>query len=366
MPRALARAGFDVVLLAPTGSLAAKSRYISRIVSISAKAIPMEVLFALIRTVEDSSPRLLVPCDEMTVRLLFALRLKPPRGLDATASSRLATLLNDSLGDPQFYSVSIDKTMLPAAAEALGVRVPQYAVVSRVREAIVHASTIGYPVAVKRRFGFAGEGVSIAASQDELIAACEQLLRPDQLDLGVNHAPQLLVQKFIVGAHHSQALVALEGAPLAGFAWERASSSHPVKGQTTLLRFIHSPQTRAYSEMICRGFGMSGFFNMQYLVDGATGEAHLLEINRRLVTHMHLGERVGVDLAAALRRGLEGDIPDSALAPDAARTDDAIAIFPREWLRNPASPYLSRYPADIPWDEPELFAAMLAMRHEQQ
>ena len=38
--------------------------------------------------------------------------------------------------------------------------------------------------------------------------------------------------------------------------------------------------------------------------------------------------------------------------------------FPQEWLRDPASPYLRDYPADVPWDEPRLVEAMLAMRDE--
>jgi hypothetical protein len=39
-------------------------------------------------------------------------------------------------------------------------------------------------------------------------------------------------------------------------------------------------------------------------------------------------------------------------------------VFPREWLNEPASPHLHEYPVDVPWDEPELFAALLRMRHE--
>jgi hypothetical protein len=37
--------------------------------------------------------------------------------------------------------------------------------------------------------------------------------------------------------------------------------------------------------------------------------------------------------------------------------------FPQEWLRDPESSYLRDYPVDVPWDEPELIKAMLAMRH---
>ena len=43
-----------------------------------------------------------------------------------------------------------------------------------------------------------------------------------------------------------------------------------------------------------------------------------------------------------------------------------IAVFfPEEWLRDPESSYLRDYPVDVPWDEPELIEAFLALRHEQ-
>ena len=106
-------------------------------------------------------------------------------------------------------------------------------------------------------------------------------------------------------------------------------------------------------------FGISGFFNLQFILDEASGGACLLEINRRVVTHMHLGERVGCDLGEALFAAVEGRIePVPSPRIDAA---DTVTVFPREWLRDPASPNLDRYPADIPWDEPRLIAAMAAM-----
>ena len=39
-----------------------------------------------------------------------------------------------------------------------------------------------------------------------------------------------------------------------------------------------------------------------------------------------------------------------------------IVRFPEEWLRDPDSPYLREYVVDVPWDEPELIEAFLAMR----
>jgi hypothetical protein len=40
-----------------------------------------------------------------------------------------------------------------------------------------------------------------------------------------------------------------------------------------------------------------------------------------------------------------------------------IAQFPQEWMRDPGSPYLRDCPSDVPWDDPEVFEAMLRLRH---
>ena len=363
MPRVLARAGFEVVLIAPKDSLAAKSRYVSHIGLLATTATPMEWLLELIRMIDAHAPEALVPCDEMAVRLLVTVALDPPPGFDPALKTRLVKLVEASLGDPRFYVASIDKTMLPAAAAALGVRVPDYAIAASVDDARRHSTALGYPAVVKRRFGFAGEGVAIVSTDEELAAAAQRLLRPDQLDLGEWRTPQLLVQRFIAGTYHSQALAAERGATLESFAWERHVATAAVKGQSSVLRFVRSPETLAFSETLCRGFGMSGFFNVQFVLDERSGDAHLLEINRRLVTHMHLGERVGKDLASAFFNRRE-----RATGPRAQEgngdASGVIAVFPREWLRDPASPNLVDFPVDVPWDDPALLEAMLAMRHE--
>ncbi|MGH8712761.1 MAG: ATP-grasp domain-containing protein, partial [Casimicrobiaceae bacterium] len=326
-----------------------------------ANAISMEWLQMLIAAIDDMGPRLLVPCDEMAIRLLFALVLEPPPDLPSATRSQLRALIETSLGDPLFYQTSIDKTLLPPAAETLGIRVPPYAVADSIDEAAASAATLGYPVVLKRRFGFAGEGVAIVADPDDLVRQGSALLSADQLDLAQRLPQRMLVQAFIHGPYHSQAIAAWQGTPLAGFAWERQVATLSCKGQTSVLRFIRSPETRDFTETLGKAFGISGFCNVQFVLDDG-GRAHLLEINRRIVTHMHMGERVDADLAVALVRQLRG-LPPSPWVEPAAASGSSVAIFPREWLRNPGSPYLRDCPADVPWDEPELIRVMLAMRH---
>src|SRR5262249_18916284 len=163
-----------------------------------------------------------------------------------------------------------DKTMLPPAAEAMGVRVPPYALAGNVHEATERAAELGYPAVLKRRFGFAGHGVEIVSTRDELIAAGQRMVLPDPLALGELRRPQLMVQKFITSIQHCQALVALQVVPLESFAWERMAGTRPIKGQTTVLRFVRSPETREFSDRLCSEFGINGFFNVQFIVDERT------------------------------------------------------------------------------------------------
>jgi hypothetical protein len=56
--------------------------------------------------------------------------------------------------------------------------------------------------------------------------------------------------------------------------------------------------------------------------------------------------------------------PVDATSPGDEDAGGTVTIFPREWLRDSESRHLTELPVDAPWDDPELFAAMLAMRHE--
>lgn len=364
MPRSLARAGFEVALLAPRGSLALHSRFVSRTSVLRDGSTPMQWLLSLVAMINQIDPGLVVPCDEVAIRLLFELVRKTPRDLDGEGGAAITRLVQQSLGDPAHYETSIDKTLLPAAAVALGVPVPRHAIVDSIEQAAEQAGVLGYPVVLKRRYGFASQGVAILQHPGELRAAASALLRPVQLDLGVQRPQKLLVQAFIDGPTLSQTMVAWEGVPLAGFARQRQVTYAAGKGASAVVITRKTPAIRDYTERMCRAFGMSGFFSVQYIepVDGSPPV--LLEINRRIVTFMHTDEYCGVDLCGALFQRLAG-LPQTLPAdiPDGARRR-TIVSFPREWLRDPASDWLRDHPSDIPWDDPEVFEAMVALRHE--
>jgi hypothetical protein len=106
MPAALAKAGFDVSLLTPKDSLAAKSRFVAQCDFLPDNATPLQWLSSFVAVVESVSPRLVLPCDDNSVRLLQSLARSPPEGMSAVLYLKLAALVRQSLGDPQYYRSS--------------------------------------------------------------------------------------------------------------------------------------------------------------------------------------------------------------------------------------------------------------------
>jgi predicted ATP-grasp superfamily ATP-dependent carboligase len=356
IPRGLAKAGFTVSLLTPRNSLAEKSRFIAKIGFLPDQATPMQWAHAFAATVAATSPRLVVPCDDMAFRLL---QMQPELQL------RLAALVRESLGDPAHYVASTDKTLLPAAAAALGVRVPPFAVCAGADEIASFAAAQGWPVVVKRRHGFAGQGVAICADRNDVARVLASFAAADANDL-VDPAAgpaRYLAQAHLPGRTQYFQAVAWKGRLLAGWAGEKVISNPEPTGPPTVTRYFRSPQLRAVTRQLVSGFGMSGHFVVEFRVDERTQDIHLIEINRRISPATHLGAVRNVDLCAALYAAIEGTASTSR--EDLGEGEEGVTVyFPGEWLRDPQSRYLRDYPVDVPWDEPELIEAMLALRDE--
>jgi predicted ATP-grasp superfamily ATP-dependent carboligase len=363
IPRSLAAAGFEVVLLTPKNSLAEKSKFVGKIGHVPDDATPMHWLYSLVAMVKATSPRLILPCDDMAFRLLQMVILQPPEELRLEVQLELAMLIRDSLGDPAYYRISVEKTLLPAAAAALGIRVPEYGVIEDFAAAEAFAAAHGYPVVLKRNHSTAGEGVAIVESRDQLASSFEALIRDRRDVLAHAKSTQLLIQVQVPGTIHYENTAAWRGTRIGGFAVERLQYED-VKGPAAVIRCYHSAEIRDFSSRLVQGFGMTGLFATEYLVHRDTGELYLLEINRRLTPGMHVGSRINVDLCALMYSAVRGTPLTTRRDPGAS--DQWINVhFPQEWMRDPDSPYLRDYPVDVPWDEPELVEAMLAMRHER-
>jgi predicted ATP-grasp superfamily ATP-dependent carboligase len=360
IPRSLARAGFEVFLLAPKDTLAENSRFIARTRHLPDNATLRQWVDAFAEMVKETSPRLVLPCDDTAFRLLQTLALSPPGAMRPESHLQLAGLISESLGDPRFYRTSVEKTLLPPAAEALGIRVPPYAIIDTLAAAQSFANARDYPIVLKRDHSTAGEGVAIVDSQSQLAAAFERLARPDPSALGHAETGSLLIQALIVGDVHYENTAAWNGRRIGGFAVHRLEYAD-VKGPAAVIRCYRSEEIGDFSSKLVRGFGMTGLFATEYIVEQASGEAYLLEVNRRMTPGFHVGSRIGVDLCVALHCAMQGTAPTTRTGMDEGE-EHLNVHFPQEWMRDPRSHYLRDHPVDVPWDEPELIKAMLARR----
>ena len=356
MPRSLADAGFDVSLLIPKGSAAERSRYVKRIGFIADGTTSMDWIFAFAAMVKANAPRLVLPCDDTALRLLMLLAVAPPPELQPQLHIQLAALIRDSLGDTASYRASIDRTLLAAAAEALGVRVAPHRVVAGRDEAELFVGAHGFPVVVKRSESTAGDGVAVCASADELDRVLTGLFASSARDPGDSARRRVLLQTRVPGRTHSFLACAWKGELLAGFAAEQLEGE-PL-GPASVVRYHHSPRMRDCTTRLARGFGVTGILSPVYVVHEETGEPVLLEVRRRMAPDTHCGAAMNVDVAAALHAAMQGR-PSPTRAEFDEGEEHTFAQFPAEWIRDAGSRWLRECRVDIPWDEPELFEALL-------
>lgn len=363
IPAALAKAGFTVALLTPKNSLAEKSKFVSKVGYLPDDATLQQWVVAFAATVRATEPRVVLPCDDMAFRLLSMLVRSPPPGMQPTLQLELASLIRDSLGDPAYYDVSVDKTLFPSAAEALAIRVPPYLIVSNPAAAETFAATHSYPVVLKRAHGFAGQGVAICANRDDLSRAFVKFSQPQALDLGDPGPSRFLVQAHIPGRVQYYLATAWQGSLLAGMAGEKVVADPEPSGPPTVVRYFRAPQLRAITASLASGFNISGHFFVEFIVSAGTDEPLVLEVNRRITPGSHRGRARNVDQWAALYARLTGTASPSR--SDLDEGEEGITVwFPGEWLRDPESRYLREHVVDVPWDEPELIEALLALRDE--
>src|SRR5438309_3738542 len=103
LPRELVGAGFDVSVLAPRGALVAESRHVAAVSHLPEGAAPMQWAYTLAASIGEPPPRLIVPCDDMTLHLMMSFVESPPEGLSEPLRARIVALLRESLCDPKYY-----------------------------------------------------------------------------------------------------------------------------------------------------------------------------------------------------------------------------------------------------------------------
>jgi hypothetical protein len=359
LPQCLEAAGFRVGVLCPHGNPLAATRYIDRFYPLPRSRSSIRLAESIDDAVASWRPHLIIPADEQVIALLQALVRQgvSPRGLCAEALA----VISNSLGRPDQFDAMLLKSETIALARRAGVRTPQSHTVASAGEAVAAADATGYPVYLKKSFSWAGNGIALCRDAAEIrsamrpphpwIAAIKALVRRALHRDWYPATTAIDVQQIITGTPAMYSCVARDGALLAGFAGMKQLTATPTGPSTVVRLGPHAEMARVAGTMV-QALGATGFLAFDFLIEETTGRAFLLECNPRPNQVCHLGGRVGADLAKALAAGESGH----AIEPDHERL---ITLFPQEWLARRTAETAADSEADVPCDDPKLFAFML-------
>lgn len=322
------------------------------------------------RRLEDAvrnwQPRLILPLDDISAWLLRGL------AVDRRVSPAVRGILVESLGAPEGYAAAVSRQRFMDLAANLGVYKPAHCEAVSIGMALLAAESWGFPLVVKGEHTCGGRGVVIVRGAAELVAkltpvstAWQQRLKFSAkkalfqfAGFGAGPMSGTMIQSFVMGTPAFRTLAAWKGRVIEGVSFA-AEQMHPTPtGASTVVRHIENDEMNRTAAKMTAALGCSGFVSFDFMLDQETGRAALIEMNPRSITSTHLGALFGRDVCGAFTAELLGNRPP---APRPAKTEAAIALFPKELERDPDSKYLKSPDVihDVPNDDPLLVAAHL-------
>ena len=359
----LARFGCHVDVLCPLEAPVRYSRYVNLRHAYSA----LSPVTSLHDALSISKPDLVIPCDDRAVQHMLKLIALDPNAPEAECLSR-------SLGTPGNYATLMARGEFLAECREFGIAIPETIALAREAELDAALDTLGLPAVLKADGSWGGDGVVIVRSREEAHAAWHKLSQPVSAlrslaravmrsDAHHIHAmmakpvqPKLTIQKFIAGNPATTAFACWQG-EVVGTIHADVIASTCATGPASVIRQIDSVAMETAARAIARRFHLSGLHGLDF-ISTTRGEVFLLEINPRATQTSYLAFGRGRDPLSGLVEAASGA---HCRARAASTSNHLIALFPQEWARNPASPYLKSAFHDIPWDDPDLLRAWLAV-----
>jgi hypothetical protein len=372
---ALENAGFTIDAVCPSGHPLSKTDAVRKIY----KYRGLDALASFGEAIAASKPDLIVPGDDLAAQQLHLLYEQEHRKGDA--GKPVCALIARSLGAPENFPLLYARAAFIQLAQEDGIRVPKTQVIRNIADLEKWMSAAGadFPVVLKADGSSGGDGVRVVRTLEEANRGLRALQAPPLLLRAAKRAlidrdfalvwPSLLrrrsvvsAQTFIAGREATSAVACWKGEVLASLQFEvlnKVASS----GHATVLRAIDDAEMSAAAEKIVRRLNLSGVHGFDFMLESQSGDAYLLEINPRLTQVGHLTLGPGRDIPAALFSAVSGQ----AVCPAPKITEEnTIALFPQEWIRDSASPFLQSAYHDVPWDKPELIRACVRARRKQR
>ncbi len=325
-------------------------------------------LHSFAEAITAARPDFLVTGDDLATRHLHHLHAREQRR--GKAGRWVCELIERSLGAPESFPVVYARTAFADLAREEGVRAPKTEVVANLNDLRNWVARFGLPTVLKSNGTSGGEGVRVANTLEEAESAFRDLQSPPLLARAAKRAlvdqdkslvwPSLLrhrsvvnAQVFVAGNEATSTVACWKGAVLASLHFE-VVNKRSAAGPSSVLRLIENTEMSAAAEKMVRRLGLSGIHGFDFMLEAHTGNAHLIEINPRATQVGHLALGPGRDLPAALYSAMSGE---PFRAAKKVTESDIITLFPQEWMRDPASPFLTSGYHDVPWEEPELLRA---------
>jgi hypothetical protein len=288
-------------------------------------------------------PHVLLPCDDLSADVLdrLFLRVQSDKPADAV---QLQQLLIDSRGHPTRARLARSKHHALAWAHDMGLFTPAQHLCHTQAELPALVKRTGYPVVLKGEYGVAGLGVVICHSESDLGAAWTR----------ASMAGTVAVQQHIGGRPAFCTAASWRGRLISANAFEVIQAWPEPVGPSTVIRHVQHEAMLAATRTFVERTGCSGIVSLDFILT-PEDRACFLECNPRPVPATHLGHGLGNDLFAALHAAMTG----RAAPATPAASGQTIALFPKEYARDPASPWLWKAWHDVPWDEPAILRSFL-------
>ena len=355
---AFAAAGCKVDALLPSGHPAARSRYFRHVYSYR----PFSDVSSLLEAAERSHCDVVLALDDRATALLLRAREWAP--------DYIAALVGQSLGCTKNYAQLMSRNGFIEAARQADIRTPLTHAIHGETDLEDAIRRIGFPAVLKADGTWGGDGVVVVHDRDEALLAWRRLSSPPSLLRSVVRAmrrsdahflrsaldgqvPAISMQQFIAGKPATTSFACWQGKLLAANHLETLAAQE-ANGPASVLRRIESDEMDRAAARLAAQFGLSGLHGLDYVRDDQ-GQAHLIEINPRGPQTSYLSFGAGHDLVSALASRVDGH----ARPPRPRVANDVVALFPQEWMRDPASPYLTTAFHDVPWDDPALIRAWM-------
>ncbi len=369
LPRELQAAGFLVGMVCRDQSLLAKTKFFDVRFQFGRQSHGRGLLATIRGVILAWQPDWVLPMDDRT-----ALFLAQVARWSRTRSDErmLADLLERSLGNPDALGEVLDKGRATKLAAQLGLRVPPTQIVETPDDISHFSMQHGLPVVVKRCFSHGGKDVHICQDQAQAQAAFnglagrdslyERLLMWRKIIRGRILSPRwlpasraVMISKYIPGRPAMLQAVAVAGR-MHGALAARVEETFPhMVSPASVVRFIRHEEMRRTAERLIAHWKLSGFVAFDFILDDV-GQAWFLECNPRPIPISHLGAPIGENLCRRFYSQLTGE----PMPPEKPFTEMTVAHFPKEQRRDPQSLWLKNALHDVPVDDPDLVAALLA------